>query len=102
LVNKGTAPVKIPQDFFKKGSPSLDMYVSRNHGIIVDETLVPAYKLMEAYGLEQCYEENTVEYYHIQLDDHYGILAENVHCESFLDCNNKKTLTEVVRKKGSK
>jgi hypothetical protein len=98
LVNDASAPVKIPQDIFEKGSPSRDLYVSRNHGIIVDGTLIPAYKLMETHGLEQCFEESTVEYYHVELDDHFGILAENVHCESFLDCNNKKSLTEVVRR----
>jgi hypothetical protein len=98
LVNNASAPVKIPQDIFEKGSPSRDLYVSRNHGIIVDGTLISAYKLMETHGLEQCFEEPTVEYYHVQLDDHFGILAENVHCESFLDCNNKKSLTEVVRR----
>jgi hypothetical protein len=94
MVNKQSAPVRIPKDFFGLDQPSEDLYVSRNHGIIVDGILVPAYKLMESHGLEQCFKGRTVTYYHIELETHSGVLANGVPAESFLDCGNRNWLAE--------
>jgi hypothetical protein len=100
-INEKSAPVRIPKDCFGEGAPDEDLYVSRNHGIIVDGILVPAYKLIESHGLEQCYKERTVTYYHIELDAHSGVLANNLPAESFLDDGNRKCLQEKrVFKKG--
>jgi hypothetical protein len=94
MVNKQSAPVRIPKDFFGLDQPSEDLYVSRNHGIIMDGILVPAYKLMESHGLEQCFKRRTVTYYHLELDAHSGVLANNLPAESFLDCGNRRGLNE--------
>jgi hypothetical protein len=101
-VSEKTAPVRIPKDCFGEGAPDEDLYVSRNHGIIVDGILVPAYKLMESHGLEQCYKERTVTYYHIELDAHSGVLANNLPAESFLDGGNRKCLQEIPRSRTAK
>jgi hypothetical protein len=97
IVNNAAAPVRIPKDVFEKGRPCEDLYVSRNHGIVVDEELVPAYKLMETHGLKQCFKNRTVTYYHIELEQHSAVVANGVSCESYLDCGNRKSLEEVDR-----
>jgi hypothetical protein len=96
-VNEECAPVRIPQDLFEKGSPCEDLYISRNHGVLVHRELVPAYNLMETHGLKQCFKDRTVTYYYIELEQHSAVVANGVSCESYLDCGNRVSLHEVGR-----
>lgn len=38
---------------------------------------------------------DSIEYYHIELSDHYSILANGVLSESFKDLNNKYVFKEI-------
>jgi hypothetical protein len=97
IVSENSAPVKIPKDLFGKGVPLEDLYVSKNHGIIFDDKLLPAHEMMAMFGLSQCFDEKIVEYYHIELDKHSTIIANGSLCESFLNCDNKVALEEKKR-----
>jgi hypothetical protein len=97
VVNNEAAPVRIPQDLFEKGSPCEDLYISRNHGVLVHRELVPAYQLIETHSLKQCFKDRTVTYYHIELEQHSAVIANGVSCESYLDCGNRVSLHEVGR-----
>jgi hypothetical protein len=98
-VNIESAPVCIPKDFFSEGVPFDDLFVSRNHGVVIDGELIPAYKLMDKYGLPQSCKARRVTYYHIELQEHSTVIANGVCTESYLDGGNRKSLKEVVRTK---
>jgi hypothetical protein len=91
--------VRIPQHFFKEGTPHDDLYISRNHGIILDGTLIPAYKLIETHGLKQCFKDRFVTYYHIELKNHGAVLANGLQAESYLDNGHRSMMDAVVHKR---
>jgi hypothetical protein len=99
IVNNSSAPVRIPQHFFKEGTPHDDLYISRNHGIILDGTLIPAYKLIETHGLKQCFKDRFVTYYHIELKNHGAVLANGLQAESYLDNGHRSMMDAVVHKR---
>lgn len=75
---------------FKAGSitdnvPAHDLYVSPGHGMCLDGILIPAWRLINGVSVTQ---ENSVErvsYFHIELDRHDIIYAENCPTESFFN-----------------
>jgi hypothetical protein len=88
-LSKKTRPICIEKDAFGKNQPFEDLYVSRNHGIVVDNVLIPSHKLINNKTI---YEDKTlseVVYYHIELKKHSSIVANGVYSESYLDTNNR-------------
>ncbi|WP_394179506.1 Hint domain-containing protein [Yoonia maritima] len=95
---KGTgklAPVKIARGALGKNLPARDLYVSRQHRMLVNskiaekmfgqsEVLVPAIKLVGLPGVEVDERTTEVTYYHLLLDRHEVIYAEGTPSESFL------------------
>jgi hypothetical protein len=89
-------PVRISRDAFGPGRPERDLYVSRGHAICVDlvgEILVPARALVNGSTIAQV-ERDEVVYWHVELDSHDILLAENLPAESFIDMGNRHLLIE--------
>ena len=84
-------PVRIAAGAFGQSRPTRDLYVSPGHSICVDllgEMLIPAGALVNGTTIRQ---ENvdSVTYWHVELDSHDVILAENLRAESYLEMGNR-------------
>jgi hypothetical protein len=84
-------PILIRRDAIAKDVPSRDLYVSPDHAICEGGMLIPAWRLVNGVSIIQISRVEQVSYYHIELDCHNIIFAENCPTESFLneDCRGR-------------
>ncbi len=83
------APVRIARHAFGANVPSRDLIVSPPHAIHIDGKLIPAKLLVNDMTITRAYDLADVTYYHVELDHHAVILAENLPAESYLDTGNR-------------
>jgi hypothetical protein len=79
-------PIRIRANALGKNVPSRDFLLSPDHAILVGDVLIQAGALVN--GISIVRETNvlgTLTYYHVELDDHSLILAENTPAETFID-----------------
>ena len=87
-------PVRIAAHAFGTGKPARDLYVSPEHSLcvdVIDSVLIPAGKLINGSTIAQV-EVETVTYWHVELDSHDILLAENMPAESFLEMGANRAL----------
>ena len=68
------------------------------HAICVDilgKVLIPAGVLIDGTSVRQL-EVDVVTYWHVELDSHDILLAENLPCESYLDLGNRGFFKEAA------
>lgn len=86
-------PVRIRASSLDEGLPKRDLYVSRQHRMLIsskvvermfgiDSVLVAANKLTGLPGIDICEETTEVEYFHLLFDQHQVIFAEGAPTES--------------------
>jgi uncharacterized repeat protein (TIGR03803 family) len=78
------APIRLLAGALGPGSPARDLVVSPDHCLLLDQHLLPAYRLLNGVSVVQEHPP-TVEYWHVELDAHGLLLAEGVPAESYLD-----------------
>ena len=78
-------PVCIKRGAIAPEVPAADLWVSPGHALCLDNALVPAWRLINAVSVIQAAEMESVTYYHIELEEHDVILAENCPAESFFE-----------------
>jgi hypothetical protein len=88
-LNVDSYPICIKQNALGPNRPFEDLYVSPNHGIIINGKLVPAKNLANGITIYQDCSKDSITYYHLELKKHSAIVANGVLSESFLDLNNK-------------
>jgi len=89
------APVCIRKGALGKGLPIRDLYVSRQHRVLVNcrstqhllglpEVFVPAFRLLGLPGIELCPDQEEIIYWHILLASHHILFGEGAAVESLL------------------
>ena len=83
------APIRIERDAFAAGMPHRDLLVSPDHAIFVDGKLICARQLVNGTTIRRERGWSSVNYYHVELDQHAILLAEGLPAESYLDTGNR-------------
>ena len=69
--------------------PHRDLLVSPDHAIFVDGKLICARQLVNGTTIRQEKGWSSVDYYHVELNEHAILLAEGLPAESYLDTGNR-------------
>ena len=91
-----TMPVRIAAHAFGENRPGRDLFVSPGHALCVDvlgEVLIPASALINGSTIVQV-DVDSATYWHVELETHEIILAENMPAESYLDMGNRSFFAE--------
>ena len=78
-------PVTLRRHALGRNIPSRDLTISPGHAVCEAGVLIHAWRLVNGTSITQAEQVERVEYYHIELDSHAVIFAENTPVESFLD-----------------
>jgi len=89
-------PIRIAAHAFGENRPARDLFLSPGHAICIDlsgEALIPAQSLANGTTVAQL-DVDEVTYWHVELDSHDILLAENLACESYIDMGNRGFFVE--------
>lgn len=79
-------PIRIRANSLGENIPSRDLLASPDHAIMIDGILVHAGALVNGHSIvRETDVPPSFTYYHVELDDHSLILAENTPAETFID-----------------
>ena len=84
-------PIRIAADAFGPNRPSQDLYLSSGHSVCVDlvgEVFIPAGYLINGATIAQV-EVDEVSYWHVELDSHDILIANNLPAESYMAMGNR-------------
>ena len=89
-------PVRIAADAFGPNRPSQDLFLSDGHAVCMDlcgEVLIPVGCLINGATIARV-EVDTVSYWHVELDSHDILIANNLPAESYMEMNNRAFFEE--------
>ena len=81
-------PVIVSAHAFGRGMPAMDLVLSPDHAVFVDEVLVPIRLLINGRTVRQVLVER-ISYHHIELAQHDVLLANGMPAESYLDTGDR-------------
>jgi hypothetical protein len=90
-------PIRIAIDAFGPNRPSQDLFLSSGHSACVDligEVLVPVGNLVNGATIVEV-EVDTISYWHVELDSHDILIANNLPAESYLAMGNRGAFEEL-------
>ena len=91
-------PVRIAAHAFGGDRPSRDLVVSPGHALCIEasgEVLIPAFALVNGTTVVQGHAD-TVTYWHVELDEHSILFAENMPAESYIEMGNRSFFAEAA------
>ena len=92
-------PVRVAAHAFGENKPSVDLYLSPGHSVcvtMVSEIPIPIQELVNGSTLAYV-PMDSVTYWHVELDSHDLLLANNLPAESFLEMgSNRACLDDAV------
>ena len=74
----------------------MDLYLTSNHGVVVNDLLVPAQELVKDPHIYPVYFDEVV-YYHLEVAGHQCIAANGVMTETYRDNGNRAEFTCVFK-----
>src|SRR5579871_6072901 len=92
-------PVRVAANAFGPDQPARDLYLSPGHSICADlpaDTLIPVGYLVNGATIAQV-EVEEVSYWHVELDTHDLLIAENLPAESYIAMGNRASFDEADR-----
>ncbi len=81
-------PIRILSNAFGPNTPHADLRLSPDHAVLVDGVLIPVRYLVNDATIVREHVE-TITYWHVELETHDALVAENLPCESYLDTGNR-------------
>ncbi len=87
--NVALLPVLVRAGALADNVPSRDLYLSPNHALLIQGVLVPAEALVNGTSIVKITEMASVEYFHVELDQHGIVFAEGAATESFIDDSSR-------------
>ncbi|WP_317214086.1 Hint domain-containing protein [Gluconobacter sp. GP1] len=81
--------VRIRESALADGVPSRDLLVTQEHCMVFEGKLVPARMLVNGVSILIDRTINSYTYYHVELESHEAVWAENALTESYLDTGNR-------------
>lgn len=88
--NSESWPICFKQGSLGENIPSEDLYVSPGHRIIHNDKFCLAANMINNDTIFQDKTIRTIEYYHLELEDHSIIMANGALAETYLDFDNKR------------
>ena len=82
-------PIRIRAGAFASGRPSRELYLSPDHAVFHDGRLIPIRLLINRATIAQDTVIRSADYFHVELDGHDILLAEQLPAESYLDTGNR-------------
>jgi hypothetical protein len=81
---KDALPVRVARSALGPNTPRADLYVTKEHALLIDDVLVTAGSLINGTTITfyTASERNELEFFHIKLARHNAIFAEGVPCET--------------------
>lgn len=93
---KKDCPICFTKNSFRPGEPFMDLYLTSNHGVVVNDLLVPAQELVKDPHIYPVYFDEVV-YYHLEVAGHQCIAANGVMTETYRDNGNRAEFTCVFK-----
>jgi hypothetical protein len=84
-------PVRVAAGAFGDSRPTRDLTLSPGHAVgvkVMDHVLIPIGKLINGATIARV-DVDEVTYWHVELESHDVLMAENLPCESYMDCGNR-------------
>ena len=96
---KSLLPVRVSRFALDGHTPHKDLYVSPNHGLLLDGVLIPAIYLVNGTSIVQAMPEGVeeIDYFHIELKTHEIIFAEGAAAETLLVMNDREAFSDLIR-----
>lgn len=91
---RDTLPVRIMAGAIAENVPERDLFISPDHCMFMEESLIPAKFLVNGITITQETMLDPFEYYHIELEQHSIILAEGAQTETYLDLGGRMSFLE--------
>jgi hypothetical protein len=82
-------PIRITAGALAEGVPARDVQLSPDHALWLDHLLVPVKYLVNNATILRDRDCLAVTYFHLELETHSVILAENMPVETYLDTGNR-------------
>jgi hypothetical protein len=100
---KNLLPVRVARSALGPDLPHADLYLSKEHGLLIDGVLVTAGSLIngKTITLYDASELNELELFHIKLAQHNVIYAEGAPCETLINFDERAVnFAEYLRRYG--
>jgi len=94
--NRNVQPIRIRKDALFENVPCRDLFLSPDHSICEGGVLIAAWRLLNGVSITQADGIEDIEYFHVELECHDVIFADNCPVETFLDLNCRERFSNCL------